>query len=678
MKTGSPLKRIAARYLISMSTEQLWATLVGPFILVFEDVEDNELVTNARETIYSSYAWDFHRKYPKTPILKCHHVKEVLGPGRRLGTGTHLKLLGNAMWCVYDTYKEVGGVSKDQLAEMTYRLVNLMYNDLTYKCEKYVVSLDITDYLKILKHPDIVAAKKDAPPTAASIANIHAVIEKSLMHDPSLFNNPISKAVRSGIASMGQVLQCVGPRGFISDTDSLYFPRPVMRSFAEGFRSFYESFVESRHAAMAHAQAKDPLEQTEYFNRRLQLICQSLRNLHTGDCGSQEYLYWTVRDKEVDMRGNTVRKADLPLLEGKYFLNGSGGLSCIGEKDQHLVGQTLKIRSVMHCACPDPYGVCSTCFGLMSDSILDPLTGNLGQTNCTSMTEVVSQLVLSTKHFVGSAESDPLVLDDFSAQYLTVGLDSSSYRLNPDAVLKGKHVRLVIPSACAANFTDILEVKDVTMLSSITRVSEMPDIGIMEGDGIKYELTPHKVSVDRRLASMTYPFLAHIKKNGWVLNEKGNYVIDMTGWDYSLPILTLPQKRYNMSDHSAEIADILESSMKRIADRDKEEAVDPTLEKLFDHVNERLNVNLAVLEVVLYGGMIVSASGEDYSFPKVGTSRSLGVMESTIDMRSMAAKFAYEHQLRSITTPRNYTTPNRLDHPMDSIVMPYETLQHLE
>lgn len=673
-----PLKRFSARYLTTMTSEQLWSTLAGPFILVFDD---GELTTNSRETLFSNYAWDFIRKYPSTPMLKHHHVKDLLG-NRRLGAGTHLKLFGNVMWDVHDTYIKIPGINvdklKEELAEMTYRLTNLLYNDLTYKCEQWVTSIDITDYVKILDHPAIKKVKAEATPTAESLEKIHYTVETALMTDPLLTNNPISKAVRSGLSNMGQVLQCVAYRGYISDTDSRYFKRPVMRSFAEGFRSFYDSFVEARHAAMAHAQAKDPLEQTEYFNRRLQLICQSLRNLHRGDCGSTEYLYWTMRDKELDGRGNLLRKSDLNMLEGKYFVNGSGGLSCISKKDKQLLGQTLKIRSVLHCAHPDPYGVCSTCFGQMSDSILDPMTGNLGQSNCTSMTEVVSQLVLSTKHFVGSAEAEYIVLDDFISQYLKIGPDFSSYLLNPDAILKGKHVRLVIPNQFAINFTDILEVKDVHQLTSTTRVSELPEIGIFEGDGVTMDYTVHKVSQDRRMASMTYALLEYIKLKGWTLNEKGYYVIEMSDWDYSQPILTLPMKRYNMSDHSAEIADILESSMKKMDKRIKENAVDPTLGKLFDHVNERLNVNLAVLEVVLYGGMIVSSAEGDYSFPKVGTSRQLGVMENTIDNRSAAAKFAYEHQLRSITSPKNYISPNRLDHPMDGLVSPFEVLQPFE
>jgi hypothetical protein len=687
------MKRITARTLLAYSTEQLWEILAGDFILVFDNGE--ELQTSSRPTLYSSYGWDFHRKYPKTPLLPHHHVSHVLGKGR-LAAGTHLKLLGNIVRTVFETYttdepinlgilskmayrimnvirrfrkKEDETVNLDQLSEMAYRIMNVMYNDLSYKCEEYVTSLDITDMIQVLDHPEIVASKLDAAPTEESIKRIHTAIETALMKDPVLYENQVAKAVRSKLANMGQVLQSVGPRAFIQDTDGHIFPRPVMRSFVEGLRAFHDSLIESRQAGMALAYSKAPLEQTEYFSRRLQLICQTVRNLHMGDCGSTEYLYWTIRGEVIE-NGKMVRKSDLELLVGKYFVNADGGLSCIRRQDRHLIGHTLKLRSPLHCAHPDPYGICSTCFGELAYNI--PEGSNIGQTCGTSMTQQSSQNVLSTKHYVGGSSVSPIHLDDFERQFLEAAQDKKSYLLSQK--LKGKRVRLIIPQQFASNFTDILDVKDVNQLN-ITRISELPSIGIIVGEGESAEPVPLDVSVDKRLASMTYPLLAYIKQVGWSYTEKQNYSIDMSGWDWTRPILELPMKNYNMSEHAAVIAEILEASMKDAEKRDMADAVDPTMADLFDHVNSRLHVNLAVLEVVLYAAMVRSARNGDYGLPKVGTDRGLGVMDLTIENRSLAAKMAYEHQKDTILSPRNYITPNRMDHPFDALLMPAEVLE---
>ena len=676
------MRRISARYLLGMSTERLWELLAGPFTLVFDDGTDFN--TNARETLFSSYAWNFHRTYPKTPLLPKHHVAYVLRGGR-LRTSSHLKLLGNCLWSVRDTYIDDPAVKLEQLAEMTYRLVNLMYNDLTYRLEEYVTGLCITDYVQILDHPDILAAKEGAPETNEAIKHIQSVIKKTLKEDPVLRLNPIAKATESGVANMSQVLQCVGPRGFVSDIDSFEFPRPIMRGFAEGIhRDFYWSLIESRHSAMSLAQSKDPLEQTEYFNRRLQLIAQTLRNLHPGDCGSTEYLYWTFAGEEFDEAGDLVKKSDVDFFAGKYFVNASGGLTCIKKGDDHLIGHTVKLRSPLMCGHPDPHGICSTCLGQMSESILDPLTGNIGQTMATYLTELISQLVLSTKHDAGSGGADAIVLDEVGKHYFQLTGDRNSYLLHQR--LKDSQVRIVIPHKFAANLTELLDVQDVNQLPSITRISELPAIKLVVGAGESVFSSEFKVSQDRRMASMTYQLLSHIKKHNFTLSERGDYVINMAGWDFSQPILVLPKKRYNMSDHAAEIANLLESSVKEITKRDKPEEVNHAMSDLFELVNARLNINFAVLEMVLYVNTIVDSANGNFTLPKAatvsrpnyGTRRGMGSYELTIENRSASAKMAYEHQLATIMSPRNYITPNRMDHPMDAIFLPNEILQPLE
>lgn len=667
------MKRISARYLLSYTTDQLWEILRGNFVLVFDNNE--ALQTSARPTIYSSYVWDYHRQYPNTPILPEHHVTHLLKLNsadlrdhKRLATGTHLKLISRTLKSVYHAYQGDSVANLDTLAEMAYRVTNTMYNDLSYRCEPWVTSLDIEDFIDLLDHPTLVEAKKDMQPTDESINAIYKTIGDILLLDPTFADNPISKLARGGLVNMGQVYQSVGPRGVLEDTGGRQFPRPIMRSFIEGLRSFHDSLIESRQAARSLAFSKAPLEQTEYFSRRLQLICQTVRNLHMTDCGSKSYLPWTIRGR-VTEGGKVQRRSDLDLLVGKHYIKDDGTLGTIQTTDAHLIGHTLKLRSPLHCAHADAYGICAACFGELSYNI--PEGSNIGQMCCTSMTQQSSQNVLSTKHHVGSASVAPIHLDDFHKKFLDTTGDKRTYLLAEE--LKGQMVRLVIPAANASNFTDIATVKDVNDLN-IVRISEMDKIGLTVGEGeyaVTHDLT---VAVDRRLASMTYPLLAYIKQYGWSYTEKQNYSIDMSHWDWTRPILELPMKSYNMSDHAAEIAAILEASMKDVEARDRPDAVDPTMADLFDHVNSKLNVNLAVLEVVLYAAMVRNAGEGDYGLPKEGTRRALGVMDNTIENRSMAAKFAYEHQKDSILTPRNYITPNRMDHPFDAIMDPAEVL----
>lgn len=665
--------KIQAKRLLDYTTEQLWDILDGPMVLQFDD---GEIETNAHETLYSSYAWDAHRKYPGAPLLKAHHVNTLLN-GARLNSGTHLSLIGRAVWHVYDHVSmSLDPQSKlklrYELAEMAYRITNAMYNDLSYRLEAHVMSLDILDFHQVYTHPKIEKMRKELTPTYESIANSYKTITDVLRNDTLMYGNTLSKFSRSSLASENQMHQCLGPRGFITDTDSLQFETPVLRSYSEGLRNFYDSAIESRSAAKSLFFSKAPLQDTEYFSRRLQLVAMSLENLHHTDCGTGRYMRWTVRGKET-LDGKTVYDGDLKLLVGKYYKDEeTGQLKQIQASDTHLVGKKIEMRSVLHCAHPDPRGVCSVCFGGMSDSI--PPNSNLGHMCSTFLTQKSSQSVLSVKHLDSSATVESIVLSDSDKQYLKVADDGNSYLLADR--LKGKKISLVIPAARAANITDVRDAENVHQLV-ITRISELEEIGIIVNDGKVISEGPAiNVTVERRQASMTYEMLQHIRDNGWSVDDYGNYVIDMKGWDWSVPILTLPLKHFNMSDHSKDIAKLLEGSVKEIMVRDRYVNPDSMLGELFTLVNRKLSVNIAPLEVTFYTAMIVSAESCDYSLPKPWQMGGVGVMKKTMIYRSLAAAMAFENHVKVILNPESFALTNRVEHVFDTILMPREVLAH--
>jgi hypothetical protein len=662
------MQKINARSLLSKTTTELWEILTGQFILV---MDDGELLTDHRQTLYSSYAWDFHRKYPLTPLLLRHHVTTLL-EGKRMGSDTHLELLGEVMWGVYDAYNALPGqeIDRDPLAEMVYRITNVMYNDLSYRCEAYVVSLDMTDFTEAMNHPRVRHANDTAQPNQRSIDETYGEIKDVLTNGIDLPTNRLSLAARSKLGNVNQILQCISVRGYLTDIDSNVFRNPVMRGFAMGLRSLHDSVVESRSASKSLIFSKSPLQQAEYFSRRLQLMSQTVCRLHRVDCGTTEYLHWTMRGP-VRKGSQLIHGGDLKQHKGKYYMDDDGALKVIRGDDRHLIGRTLKLRSVLHCAHSDAYGLCATCFGELSESVPDDT--NIGHMCCTSMTQKSSQNVLSVKHLDGSSVVEGITLGADDRKYLRIGVDENSYLLSE--TIKGMDVKLVIPESRTANITDIVEAQNIDDLN-ITRISELEEIGLVVNDGQKEQKPSLYVHIGRRLASMTFPLLKYIREHGWQVDANGNYVIDMKHWDWNKPILLLPLKHINMSDHSRDIAELLESSVDELQLRDKGISPDAVLVQLYDLVNDKLSVNLAVLEVILYATMIVSAEKMDYGLPKPWTERGLGVMSMTMARRSASAAMAYEGHREYITSPLSYIFPNVPDHPMDGILMPAEVFGH--
>jgi hypothetical protein len=661
--------RINARVLLKHTTAQLWEFLQGDFICVFDDTE---VVTNYKEVIFSSYTWEYHRLYPDTPMLASHHVRAVIGQ-KKLNNSTHLKLIANCLWSTYDIYKErVNDKVKllDDLAKLAYEVTNVIYNDLTYKLEEYVTSIDVLDFLEVIDHPTHVANMKKVLPTTESIAECYSDIRKMINDPVVLTKNPLIKAIQAMIVDTGQVIQCIGPRGFLTDIDSHIFKKPVMRGYMQGIRSMHDIIVESRSAAKALAFSTDPLQQSEYFSRRQQLVCQNVKHVHAGDCGSTNYLAWHVRgDKyEGDIK---VSSNDLNTINGKYYLDESTNtLKVIKKTDTHLLNTTIKIRSVVAgCSHPDPYGFCEVCFGEAYLAV--PADTNIGHMACTSMTEKLSQNVLSTKHLDGSSVVEGIVLKPHEKKYLSAPINGNVYFLSED--LKNKNVKLVINASSAITLTDVNLVPNVETLS-VSRVSEINEIGLLVSDLKGEEFVSIVVCVNKRLANLTHPMLKHIKENGWTITKEGKYIIDMDGWDFKQPMLSLPMRHFNTGDHASEIADMLEATVKDLTFRDSVITPSAMLIEFHDLVNRRITVSLSVLEVVVYGSMVVSATNGDYSLPKTWTDSGVGVMRMLLNNRSMAPAMAYERHKESICAPASYVSTNRLDHVFDASILPLEVL----
>lgn len=648
--------RINARKLLGIPTAVLWKNLVGNFILVFDD---GELRTNSKETIFSHYTWELHRIYGNTPLLMKHHVRTILNDGT-LASNTHIKLLASVVWDCYLYHKSVGiKLDIDGLAQIVYRITNEMYNSLSCELEEYVVSMDIVDVLEILQDPEVNEVLSSSNTNERYIERSYQVLKDILNSNTKLSHNTIVKANKAKLIKQAQVLQCLGPRGFLTDIDSNIFDIPVLRGYAKGIRKLHDSFIESRSASKSLYFSKSELEEAEYFSRRLQILCQIVKDLEYGDCGSTNYLRWRVK------------KGELKNLLGKHYLDkNSNTLKTITADDKHLEdGDYVLLRSpVAGCCSPNPYGICSTCFGDLAYSV--PPNTNIGQLCATDLTRQTSQNILSTKHLDKSSELERIILPDNYRETLSVTTNGRGYLLNER--LKGKHLQITILQKEALGLTDIHDITDIRELG-LTRVSEITEISITVRDNIQEYKTPFVVKYGKTPANLTYDILSFIKVKGWEIDEKNNYVFDMTDWDFSKPILSLPAIHFNMSDVTQEIARIIELNKEK-----ETQSISPevTLAELFEKVNKHLSVNLATLEVIIFGACVRSNTDKDFRLPKGNMHKEMGVSRNTIMNRSLASSMAYENHKAVLLDPISYFPEMRPAHPMDVFLCPKETLEN--
>ncbi len=668
---------IKARNILKYDTKELFDKLKGVFILEFDD---GKIITNDKETIYSSFTWDFHRKYTNTPLLIKHHVNGEI-KNKRVGVATHLNIINNVLWSTYDTYVHTKDKIDllDDLAKLAYVVSNNIYNELTYMLEKYVTSLDIKDFIDITTNPELMKKMQNMPNNQKGIDSVYEFVKEMFKTD-EFKNNPVVHAVNAGIANMGQALQCVSPRGFLTDIDSNIFTNPIRRGFVQGIRNAHDFIIETRSAAKALVFSTSPLQQAEYFSRRQQFICQNVRNLHYCDCGSTQYLTWHVRPARYSNDQNDIEmfedsealinryKSDLDTIQGMYYLDETDNtLKTIKVTDKHLIGKTIKMRSVVAgCQHPDPYGVCEVCFGETAISI--PRNSNVGHAACVNMTGVVGQSILSTKHLDGSSTVEGIVLRPEDKKYLSAVNNSSSYFLSEN--LKNKRVSMVIRACDALGITDLNLVDNVNKLS-LSRVTEFRQLGLIvhKPSTKETETVMLDLFVNDRDPSFTYEMLDYIKRKQYIV-EGDNIIIDLDEWDYTKPFCVLPLKHYDMTSFQSEIATMLESTMEDMEKRSS--IIDPKalLVDFHDLVNKRLSINLSALQIIIYSSMSVDPMNNNYSLPKVGDTFGLGIKQNLLNKRSLGVTMGYQEHKEVLTSPISYLLKNRMDHPFDSIVKP--------
>lgn len=648
--------RYNARELAGMSTDALW-TLENQKVKV--EFDDGVVEAGGKEVILSAYMWFFYALYPECKTRKCH----ILG-NRVYSSKTHIDMINEVMWDCYDDYRAKGTrLDIETMCRQVYEGVNRYYNDMVIRTQAYVRSVHMTHYLDVMDHPTIRAANESIKPTVRSVDRTKKIIRDTLL-DPDAFpSNPIAANARTGLVRIDPILDCVGPRGSLTDIDSRVFAKPVTSGFMEGIRDIQDSLMESRSGSKALEFAEDPLRTIEYFNRKLQLFADVVERLYPGDCGTPRLVRWTVEHN------------DLKALDGLYYQKGDQ-LVRFKRTDKDLIGETLRFRMALYCRHVDNQGVCETCYGALSHSV--PNDSNLGQFAATTLCEQSAQATLSTKHQDTISNIDTLQISEEDQNFIQLGSNETHICLANR--LKGKQVYLSIPVKSAERLNDIKYVEDTSTLN-ILAISELStvDFSVIQNEREITSTIP--VSIGTRMSSMSAELLAYIKNPDYLLTtNSGHYCIDLSHWDVEDPLFILPVRHINMLDHINAIEAFLKSSNNPtkatviLGDNTLGKYTNPDEALLAFHrlVNNRLSVNIANLAVLLRAAMCQDADTLSNQIPHLSQGIPdefhFGKLLQLVGTRSVAPLLAYEGHRAAFFDPDTYLAEERMDHPLDAIL----------
>lgn len=642
------MKNVIARELLTQSLDEVW-TLNNERRVSLRLDDGEEHITSGRAVIFSWFVWEFHRRYPNVPITKDHVM-----PLKQFNKDSTLSFCDKVMWSVHGYLN--GEVKTYTLCEIATGVINDIYNVCVSRMGRYISGVSALDYYEILKDEKIKEITKSAPASPEGLSNARKEI-KTYLQDPNHYKgNNLKFICETGLVNWDQMLQVVAFRGDCTDVNSGFFSETIMAGYGHGITKLHQSLMESRGGAKSLMSNEDPIRKTEYFNRKMQIVCQYIQHLFDGDCGSTMH---------VEM---LITKDTLKMFDGKYYLTADGSYDIVTRDSVHLIDTVVKMRSAIYCKRRSEYGTCKRCFGILSDSLPD-LT-NLGHWSATALCAVITQAILSTKHVDGAAAALPLIMTQVHRRYLK--LEGNSLYLSRTA--KGKKIELTIPE------NDVKYPEDLRILKSInhhtvSRMSEIKEIGITITDPMTGMRThqPLEIMLGKSPVHLSAEMLNYLKYNGWSESDDGSFQIDMTTFDNTLPIITLPKIHRNMLEFMLSISEFIESKGDNKARHEKlsdYESPEDALQVFFNLVNEKVSVNIAHLEIFIMTYMVRSKADNDGRIPDITEPCEFVPTDALISLRSASAGMAYEKQATWFKSFTSFNGDKRPPHPFDGLIHP--------
>lgn len=667
------LPTIKARKLLNFPMDELKHKLAGNYLVVFDD---KTIETNAADLVISRSSWIVHEVYDKTPLTSGMLIS-AFSPKGYISLKDFISLSNKVFWKAVDSYPGVD--IRDELSKLTYQGANNLYNSLVGFTMPYMSSLDAADFIEITQHPAIREATDNLDDSAHAIGHAYEVAENLIKKAPEFDHNRECVAIRSGTLNLTQAMQTTVVRGHMQDISTRVFKTPVKRPYIAGIRDIYESMIESRGAAISLSNSQSPLQQSEYFSRRLQLLNMSLRSLHIhpGDCGSTKTINFLVTKTQRNHEGQVVAKSNLANLEGVNYYDNDGILKQVKKTDKHLEGTYIRMRSVVAgCSHPDPYGICATCYGGLADTV--PKGSSISHLTAAILMQIFGQGILSLKHRIGSAMVDALGFAEETLEYLVGESTSNDVFLRKEKFDSKANYSIIFTQDDVPGLVDLRELEEYERMG-ITRISSFSTFKIaatrmVDGNEVT-EYTNLYVQDGNRKASLSYAALDYIKGNDYSLDKHKQLTINLDEWDFKQPLLTMPATQYSISEHQDDVARLIEGTAEEIRKRELIDTPDKILNDLVELVNSKLDVNVSILSTILYGGMVVSMLEDNYALPKSWTTAKVGVLATVIAGRSLAGVLSYEEHVKLLNDVNQFTRHNRLDHPMDVYFTP-EALEH--
>lgn len=691
------MRKIRARDILHVPAETLRDTQVYPEGQYLMEFDDGESVVTWRGTIFSWFLWANQRKYPQAPLLRRHHLG-----AKRLIKRTTSVILGDVISDAYDVYSELFDelaaqsrqrqpnahaafyyindfkrrMFMEDLCKVALNGLNDLYNYINRYLPGYMSTLSMFDVFEINEDPEIIAINNALTADDKAIDMAHAKLIARIT-DPDMFiGNNIAEASKSNLLSLKQLAQLHSSLGFRTDCDYTIFPNPILVSGYHGYNTIHDFATESRSATKALVNNKAWLSNTQYTNRRVTIIMESLKGVIFDDCGNTATIPLFVT------KLNTLSK-----FEGKRYLDESGNWDIIDlrkpEKMRSLVNTTIHFRTSIRCKHRLQNYICSACMGEMARTI--PLYTNLGHASAFTLGEIFAQATLSTKHYDGNASFMEVIISKSDSNFFIGNTKESVIRLNNKGKLKSIIFNLhEIPGIKALQHTDNIKTLVIANISNIRNVVITTEV---KGESIRYSTNIQQNAREVYLSHAMLEYVAICLRNAkTTITQEGELEVPLEWWDYGQAAFSVSRKNENITDLVNKLNTMILGASENYEEDDGDSSTrvktlqtaslyaydtpEEALMALYDLMSGLEEINIVHLESIVIAFSGISDNPPNYAIGRGHPDMKLIPYSTLQYKRSFAQLLSLNQAKRELNSPSAYLGHVPPPHPFDQLVLP--------
>ena len=545
--------------------------------------------------------------------------------------------------------------------------IQWIHNHIAVMSKEYETSALVKEILDIQLNPLIMKKINEVSrsPSPKKVKDVYDTLKQVIFSD-EMKDNMVAWSYMSETVSPKQANQCLGLRGYPSNLDSKIYTTPITSSYALGLKNTAFMAMESRGAATALFYSTTAIQDSESFAKKLQIVTEVVDKLVYSDCGSTEGINWHVRSPGYNEL-NEWYKGDLEGLIGQYFkFKEEDPWELITPESEHIVGKDIILRTALSCKLKDRQSVCIHCFGKQGYNMVP--TFNVGHWSATQLNEPASQSLLSTKHYIVSADSGVYVLSDSDKKVFKVADEKILIDFD---LKKFKEVNLIVSDS------NLYGLKSITSLSSAraadpSRNSKVEEVTIEtvsnNGDINRFVVRTRKSS---KYTVFTSKFLQYIVNKGYRY-EKGKYIINIKSFNPKVPIMYIPNMVFDFQKYNLELRAIITDN--KSPRKDLLKTTDALLTTLFSTVHSKLYTHISALALITYALSVRSAKNRDYRLSR-GIDSEVSKLTTLIRYRTLPTLWA-NGTIKNIYDPKLLVPRGREYHPLSVLFKPKEITEY--